>query len=54
MYLRRRIETSLRVAGWSPFGTDRRLKALHDAVIALAREIDNLTDEIEQLKRRAA
>jgi hypothetical protein len=50
--LRHRIETSLRTNGWSAFGqSERKLQALHDSVIQLAREVDNLTDEIERLKR---
>jgi hypothetical protein len=44
------------MSGWPALahGTDRRLRALHDAVIKLAREVDNLNDDIERLKRNRA
>ena len=56
MGLKHRIESELRMSGWPALahGTDRRLRALHDAVIKLAREVDNLNDDIERLKRNRA
>jgi len=56
MGIQRRIETDLRIKGWSgvAHGLDRRLVGLHDAVIRLAREVDILTDEVERLKRKRA
>jgi hypothetical protein len=56
MGIRTRIASDLRAKGWPvvPQGIDRRLMGLHDAVVKLAREVDNLTDEVEQLKRKRA
>jgi hypothetical protein len=51
-HLRHHIETQLRVNGWSRFDrSDRKLNALHDAVIRILREVDNLSDEVARLKR---
>jgi hypothetical protein len=54
MGIRSRIESRLRTSGLSAFESDRKLKALHEAVIQLAREVDNLTDEVTRLKTKLA
>jgi hypothetical protein len=54
MSIKWRIESKLRMGGWSRFENDRKLKALHDAVVELAREVEDLTDEVARLKRKLA